>query len=51
MYFKEVVVANVLASMVITSDVSHFERSPLDARATVNTVPRSIGTTDDSTIG
>ena len=50
-YFEEVVVANVLAAMVVTWDVTHVERSPLNAVAEENTDPRSMGTTDNSTIG
>ena len=49
--FEEVVVANVLYFMVVTLDVTHFERSPLNAQAPPNTDPRSMGTTDNSTIG
>ena len=50
MYFEEVVVANVLPFMVVTLDVTHVERSPLNAVAEENTDPRSMGTTDNSTI-
>ena len=50
-YFEEVVVANVLHFMLVASDVSHFERSPLNALALANTDPRSMGATDNSTIG
>ena len=32
-YFEEVVVANVLLMKVVASDVSHFERSPLNTVA------------------
>ena len=51
MYFEEVVVANVLNSMEVASDVSHFERSALNEPALLNTDPRSMATTDNSTIG
>ena len=44
MYFEEVVVANVLLTMVVTLDVTHVERSPLNAVAEENTDPRSMGT-------
>ena len=50
-YFEEVVVANVLSTMFSTLDVTHFERSPLNSVAPLNTDPRSMGTTDNSTIG
>ena len=50
-YFEEVVVANVLRPMVVTLDVIHFERSPLNTSAEENTNPRSMGTTDNPTIG
>ena len=43
-YFEEVVVANVLIAMEVTLDVTHFERSPLKAPASINTDPRSMGT-------
>ena len=50
-YFEEVVVvAHVLYSMVVALDVSHFERSPLKAPALRNTDPRSMDTTDKTTI-
>ena len=44
-YFEEVVVANVLELMLVALDVSHFERSLLNAKALLNTDPRSMGTT------
>ena len=44
-YFEEVVVANVLSLMEVTLDVSHFERSPLNASARTNAVPKSMNTT------
>ena len=50
-YFEEGVVANVLWTMVVTLDVTHVERSPLNAVAVRNTDSRSMGTTDNSTIG
>ena len=43
-YFEEVVAANVLATMVVTLDVSHFERSALKTLALENTDSRSMGT-------
>ena len=42
--FEEMVVANVLPAMEITLDVTHVERSPLNAVAYWNTDPRSMGT-------
>ena len=50
-YFEEVVVANVLYPIFFTLDVTHVERSPLNTVAPENTDPRSMGTTDNSTIG
>ena len=50
-YFEEVVVANVLRYMFSTLDVTHVETSPLKAVALENTDPRSMHTTDNSTIG
>ena len=50
-YFEKVVVANVLCIMLVTLDVTHVERSPLNTVAPENTDPRSMGTTDNSTIG
>ena len=50
-YFEEVVVANVLYLKSVALDVSHFERSPLKPPALENTDPRSMGTTDNATIG
>ena len=52
--FEEVVVAHVLSVKSVALDVSHFERSPLNAVATLNTDPKSMGTSgqrDNSTIG
>ena len=43
-YFEEVVVANILAYMVVTLDVTHVERSPLKAGALKNTDSRSMDT-------
>ena len=44
-YFEEVVVANVPAFMEVTLDVFHFETSPLNLVAPLNTDPKSMGTT------
>ena len=44
-YFEEVVVANVLLMKVVPLDVSHFERSPLNLVAPLNTDARSMGAT------
>ena len=51
MYFAEVVVAHVLLEKVVALDVSHFERSRLNFVAEKNTNPKSMGTTDNATIG
>ena len=45
-YFEEVVVAYVLLPMLVTLDVFHVERSPLNTLALLkNTDPRSMDTT------
>ena len=44
-YFEELVVANVLLVMVVTLETSHFERSPLNLVAPLNTDARSMGAT------
>ena len=43
--FEEVVVANVLEVKSVASDVFHFEISPLNLVAPLNTDPKSMGTT------
>ena len=43
--FEEVVVAHVLSDKSVALETSHFERSPLNASATINTEPSSMGTT------